>query len=97
MKNYTEPNFRSSAVITIDTQCDTLDGQPFQIPGTSTALPKIKIILDTYRQKRMPIVHIARIYKPEYIKRMAAMLTYAGKKRLRMGHKRYWKVVLDVN
>jgi nicotinamidase-related amidase len=63
MKTYTTPNFSSSAVITIDTQRDTLDGQPMEIPGTSAALPKIKLILDLYRQKRMPIVHIVRIYQ----------------------------------
>ncbi len=50
MKKYTEPNFKSSAVITIDTQCDTLDGQPFEIPGTSAALPNIKKVLDAYRE-----------------------------------------------
>ena len=65
MKKYTVPDFRSSAVITIDTQCDTLDGQPWEIPGTSAALPNIKMILDAYRQKRMPIVHIVRIYKKD--------------------------------
>jgi nicotinamidase-related amidase len=65
MMKYTEPNFKSSAVITIDTQCDTLDGQPLEIPGTSAALPKIKMILDAYREKNMPIVHIVRIYKKD--------------------------------
>lgn len=65
MKKYTKPNFKSSAVITIDTQCDTLDGQPLEIPGTSATLPKIKMILDAYREKRMPIVHIVRIYKED--------------------------------
>lgn len=65
MKNYTEPNFRSSAVITIDTQRDTLDGQPLEIPGTSAALRSIKMVLDTYRQKGLPVVHIVRIYKKD--------------------------------
>ena len=60
---YIEPNFKSSAVITIDTQCDTLDGQSLEISGTSTALPKIRMVLDAYRRKRMPIVHIVRIYR----------------------------------
>jgi len=63
MNKYTEPNLKSSAVITIDTQRDTLDGQPLEISGTSASLPNIKMILDAYRQKRMPIVHIVRIYK----------------------------------
>ncbi|KAF0178632.1 MAG: isochorismatase [Nitrospirae bacterium] len=65
VKKYTKPNFRSSALITIDTQCDTLDGQPWEIPGTSAAVPGIKMLLDAYREKRMPIVHIVRIYKKD--------------------------------
>ena len=39
MDIYTSPDFTSAALITIDTQCDTLDGQPLEIPGTSAALP----------------------------------------------------------
>ncbi|WP_022667504.1 cysteine hydrolase family protein [Desulfospira joergensenii] len=65
MDKYIEPDFISSAVITIDTQKDTLDGQPLEIPGTSLALPKIKMILDAYRQKELPIIHIVRIYKKD--------------------------------
>ena len=65
MKKYIEPNFKSSAVITIDVQCDTLDGQPLEISGTSAALPSIKMVLDAYRQKGLPIVHIVRIYKKD--------------------------------
>lgn len=63
IKSYTNPNYASSAVITIDTQCDTLDGQPLEIPGTSAALPQIKQILDIYRKKNLPVIHIVRIYK----------------------------------
>jgi nicotinamidase-related amidase len=65
MTKYTKPDYTSSAVITIDTQCDTLDGQPLEIPGTSAALPNIRKILDVYRLNRMPIVHIVRIYKQD--------------------------------
>lgn len=63
MSKYTEPNYKTSAVITIDTQCDTLDGQPLEIPGTSAALPNIRTILDIYRKNGLPVVHIVRIYK----------------------------------
>jgi len=65
VKKYTEPNFQSSAIITIDTQCDTLEGRPLEIPGTSAALPNMRRLLDAYRQKKMPIVHIVRIYKAD--------------------------------
>ena len=35
---YLAPDFASVALVTIDTQQDTLDGQPFEVPGTSDAL-----------------------------------------------------------
>lgn len=38
-------------------------GQPLEIPGTSEALPKIKELLDFYRENNKHIVHIIRIYK----------------------------------
>jgi hypothetical protein len=31
--------------VTIDTQRDTLDGQPLEIPGTSAALPNMRRVL----------------------------------------------------
>jgi nicotinamidase-related amidase len=60
---YTAPDFTSSALITIDTQCDVLDGQPLEIPGTSAALPAMQRLLDGYRQAGRPIVHIVRLYR----------------------------------
>jgi nicotinamidase-related amidase len=60
---YTKPDISSSVLITIDTQCDTLDGQPLEIPGTTKALPVMKAILDEFRALNYPIIHIVRIYK----------------------------------
>ena len=65
MDIYTCPNFDSSALITIDVQRDTLDGQPLEISGTTDALPQIRELLNCYRQKSRPIVHIVRIYKAD--------------------------------
>jgi nicotinamidase-related amidase len=65
VNKYTQPNWRSSALITIDTQCDTLDGAPLEIPGTSAILPNIRMVLDAYRRKKMPVVHIVRIYRKD--------------------------------
>jgi nicotinamidase-related amidase len=65
MNKYTEPDLRSSVLITIDVQCDTLDGQPLEVPGTSAALPNIKKVLDAYRKNGMHIIHIVRIYKKD--------------------------------
>lgn len=65
MSKYTDPEWPSSALITIDTQCDTLDGQPFEIPGTSAILPRMAELLQAYRNAKKPIIHIVRIYKSD--------------------------------
>jgi len=65
MDNYTRPDFSSSALITIDVLRDTLDEQHLEIPGTSAALPQMKLLLDFYRDNNKPIVHIVRIYKAD--------------------------------
>jgi nicotinamidase-related amidase len=60
---YLAPEFAASALITIDTQRDVLDGQPLAIPGTSAALPAMRCLLDAFRQARAPVVHIVRLYQ----------------------------------
>jgi nicotinamidase-related amidase len=63
--SYTAPEWSSSALITIDTQRDTLDGQPFEIPGTSAILPPMARLLRAFREAGRPIIHIVRIYTPD--------------------------------
>ncbi len=65
MTPYTMPDFSSAALITIDVQRDTLDGQPLEIPGTSAALPNIQRVLAAFRKCGRPIVHVVRLYKPD--------------------------------
>ncbi len=63
MDRFTEPHFDTAALITIDTQCDTLDGQPLEIPGTSAIIPNMCRLLGAFRGQRRPIVHLVRLYK----------------------------------
>ena len=63
MDRYTEPDFGTAALITIDTQGDTLDGQPLEIPGTSSILPNMCRLLSAFRALQRPIVHVVRLYK----------------------------------
>jgi nicotinamidase-related amidase len=65
MSKYTLPDFLSAALITIDMQQDTLDGQPCEIPGTSAILPTLKNLLQSFRETEKPIIHIMRIYQPD--------------------------------
>ena len=65
MSSYTEPEWARAALITIDTQCDTLDGQPFEIPGTSAVVPRMRALLEAFRGAGRPIVHVVRLYQPD--------------------------------
>lgn len=42
MDKYSKPDFSSMALIVIDAQQDTLDGEPFELPGTSAIVPSMK-------------------------------------------------------
>ena len=62
---YLAPDLRSAALLTIDVQQDTLDGQPFEIPGTSAALPQVRRLAEAFRRAGRPIVHVVRLYLPD--------------------------------
>jgi nicotinamidase-related amidase len=63
MDQYTTPDFRSIALITVDTQRDTLDGGPLEIAGTSAMLPQMLRLLAIFRRLALPIAHVIRLYK----------------------------------
>jgi nicotinamidase-related amidase len=60
---YLAPNWSSAALITIDTQCDTLDDGALEIPGTSAALPAMTRLTEAFRAAGRPIVHVVRVYE----------------------------------
>ncbi|HTC58840.1 MAG TPA: cysteine hydrolase [Solirubrobacteraceae bacterium] len=62
---HTEPHFASAALLTIDTQRDVLDDGGFPIPGTSAALGAIARLVHRFRESRLSIVHVVRIYEPD--------------------------------
>ncbi len=60
---YLQPHWARSALITIDTQCDTLDGGALEIRGTSAALPAMTRLAEAFRAAGRPIVHVVRVYE----------------------------------
>lgn len=63
MDRYTEPNLKKSAIITVDTQNGfTLPGAIAEMKGTNEIIPRMKPILETGREKYIPIIHLIRIY-----------------------------------
>jgi nicotinamidase-related amidase len=63
--DYLAPDWDSSALVTIDTQVDTLDGQPLEIPGTSAAVLQIVALAAAFRNAGRPIVHVVRLYRTD--------------------------------
>ena len=51
---YTRPDFGTIALITIDMQNDFLKGQPYEIPGTSEILPRMRKLVETFRRAGRP-------------------------------------------
>jgi nicotinamidase-related amidase len=65
MRDYTQPDFSAAALVIVDTQAGTLDGRPFEIPGTKAVLPVIGRLSAAFRKASRPIVHIVRIYQSD--------------------------------
>jgi nicotinamidase-related amidase len=63
--DYVSPEFGSAALITVDVQVDTLDGQPLEVAGTSAALPRIAALAAAFRAAGRPIVHVVRLYRSD--------------------------------
>jgi nicotinamidase-related amidase len=61
--HYVAPDFGASALITIDTQRDVLDGQPLEIRGTSAVLPAMQRLLAACRRAQAPVIHVVRLYR----------------------------------
>lgn len=63
--DYLAADFGSAALVTIDTQVDTLDDQPLEVPGTSAAVPQIAALAAAFRAAGRPVVHIVRLYRED--------------------------------
>ena len=60
---HTTPLPGESALLTIDVQADFVEpGAPAEIAGTRERLPAMRRVLDAYRQRGLPIVHVVRLY-----------------------------------
>jgi nicotinamidase-related amidase len=65
MDAFTAPHLDRAALVTIDVQRDTLDGQALEVPGTSAALGAMARLAEAFRSAGRPIVHVVRLYHPD--------------------------------
>jgi nicotinamidase-related amidase len=65
VRDYVSPQFDSIALITIDLQQDLLDGQVYEVPGTSAAARVTADLCEAFRDVGAPIVHVVRLYSED--------------------------------
>lgn len=62
---YTTPEVAQSALLTIDMQKDFVEHDGASpIEGTTKCVPAITRVLAAYRKRKLPIVHVVRLYEP---------------------------------
>jgi len=66
MDEYTRPHPDNAALLTIDVQNDfTLPGSPAEIDGTAAAVPRMRRLVEAFREDGRPIVHVVRLYEAD--------------------------------
>jgi nicotinamidase-related amidase len=66
MDEYTRPEYDKAALIIVDVQNDfSLKGAVCEIEGTLDVVPKIAGLLEAFRKRGKPIIHVVRLYKED--------------------------------
>ncbi|RKN43757.1 cysteine hydrolase family protein [Streptomyces hoynatensis] len=62
--DYTDPQWRSSALVLVDVQRDVLDDGALPVAGTRKVLPRLAELVTAFRAAGRPLVHVVRLYPP---------------------------------
>ena len=65
MTDYTSPELDAIALVSIDVQRDLLDGEPYEIAGTSAAARVISGLRRAFLAAGRPVVHVVRLYRED--------------------------------
>jgi nicotinamidase-related amidase len=65
VSDYASPELDSMALVTIDVQRDLLDGEVYEVAGTSAAARVTGTVCSAFRAAGRPIVHIVRLYRED--------------------------------
>ena len=60
---FTWPDPGASALLTIDMQCDFSEGGAAAVAGTRAAIPAMVHVLEAYRRRGLPVIHVIRLYR----------------------------------
>lgn len=66
MDQYTRPDPENAALLTIDTQNDfTLASGTAEVAGTRAAVPRMRRLVEAFRDESAPIIHVVRLYRED--------------------------------
>lgn len=66
LDEHVRPDPGRTALLTIDTQNDfTRPGAPAEIPGTREAVPRMRRLVEAFRDRDAPVVHVVRLYRAD--------------------------------
>ena len=54
------------ALLLIDMQNDFVrEGKPLRVAGAEAIIPRVRSLLDLFRERRLPVVHVLRVHRPD--------------------------------
>jgi nicotinamidase-related amidase len=54
------------ALLLIDMQNDFVrEGKPLRVAGAEAIIPGVRSLLDLFRERRLPVVHVVRVHRPD--------------------------------
>jgi len=57
---------KSAALLVIDMQNDFVhEDSPYRVTGARAVVPKIRQVLDAFRNRNLPVFHIVRVHRPD--------------------------------
>lgn len=57
---------KSAALLVIDMQNDFVhEDSPYRVAGARAVVPKIRQVLDAFRNRNLPVFHIVRVHRPD--------------------------------
>jgi nicotinamidase-related amidase len=63
MDHHIAPDRTRCVLLTIDVQRDFAEpGASAEIPGTAACVPRMRAVLDEFRRRQKPVVHVVRLY-----------------------------------
>ncbi|WP_137725967.1 cysteine hydrolase family protein [Prescottella subtropica] len=70
LDEHVRPHLNSSALLVVDMQNDFTETGTLPVAGTANIVPRLRLLLDSYRRAGRPVVHVVRLYTGDDVDRV---------------------------